>query len=145
MTDRGVSVTVNYVMTLGIATLLLSSLLVATGEVVDDRSQEAIDTELHVIGERLVASLESADRLVLADGETVAIDVVLPERVAGAQYRIEVDPAAGGSTLVLATEDPPQQVTVGFANVTAVEATSVSGGGVRIVLAPDGELEVRRA
>lgn len=144
MTDRGVSVTVNYVMTLAIATLLLSGLVASTGSILDDRRDTATRAELEVVGQRLAANLQSADRLATADAETVEFTVDLPADAAGKQYRIGVEPSAGVSELVLTTEDPPVSVTVSFTNSTDVTASTVTGGQVRVVL-EGGNLEVQPA
>ena len=143
MTDRALSVTVNYVMSIGIATILLSALIVSTGASIETRREEAIRSELDVVGERLAASIESADRLALAGGEEVDVAVQLPDRVAGKPYEITVDPGPGSSDLLLETGDPGVTVTVGFSNTTTVEPSTVRGGTVRVVLAADGDLEVR--
>jgi len=143
VSDRALSVTVNYVMSIGIATLLLSVLIVSTGASIEDRREEAIRAELEVVGQRLAASIESADRLAGAGGEDVVLDVALPERLAGKAYEVQVSPGPGSPDLLLETSDPAVSVSVGFTNSTPVESKTVSGGTLRVVLADDGDLEVR--
>lgn len=140
MTDRAVSVTLNYVLGLAIATLLIGGLLIATGDVVGDRRESAIRGELEVVGQRVSSGLETADRLNRSGGGTVELRVSAPERVAGESYTIEVD--ASRRVVVLETEDPAVSVEVPFRNETAVAGSTVDGGTVEVVR-DGGELEVR--
>lgn len=134
MTDRAVSVTVNYVMTITIATLLLSGLAVSAGGLIESQSESAIHSELEVLGQQLAADVESADRLAtVAEGSNaeVRIETRLPTRVAGTGYTIDV----AGDTIELRTASPEVSVSVRF---TASEGTlveterPVQGGNVRI-------------
>ena len=132
MTDRAVSVTVNYVMTITIATLLLSGLAVSAGGLIESQSERAIESELDVLGQRLAADIESADRLATVAGGAnaeVRIETRLPTRVAGAGYDITVVE----SELVLRSTDPAISVTVPL-RVTndLVEGRTVQGGNVVI-------------
>lgn len=134
MTDRAVSVTVNYVMTITIATLLLSGLVVAAGGLVGSQSERAIESELDVLGQQLAADVESADRLVtVAEGNTaeVRIESTLPTQVAGTGYTID----ATGDTIELRTTDP--EVSVGVPvilseDMEVVTERTIRGNDVRI-------------
>lgn len=132
MTDRAVSVTVNYVLTLTITTLLLSMLFVSAGGLIESQSERAIRSELDVLGQQLAADIESADRLATAgenNSTEVAIETTLPPRVAGRDYRITV----GGSELELRTTDPEVSVTVPFTTTNEVEeGRTIQGGDVQI-------------
>ncbi len=145
MTDRAVSVTVNYVLTLAITALLLSGLLVAAGGLVESQSERAIRSELDVLGQHLAADIESADRLAtVAEGESaeVRIGTSLPARVAGRSYRI----AVGENELTLRTTDPEVSVTVPFRTTNEVEERTIRGGDLRTEWSDDsGTLEVERA
>lgn len=140
MTDRAVSVTVNYVLSLAITTLLISGLLMATGDIVGDRRESVVRGELEVVGERVSAGIESADRLARTGATEVILEVSAPRRVGGESYSISVD---GSSQVVtLETEDPAVAVTIPFRNRTDVETVTVNGGNVEVVLT-GGDLEVR--
>lgn len=144
MTDRGVSTTVGYVLTLGITTILVSGLLVATGGVVEDRTKATARDGLEVVGQRLAANLMSADRLAeTRNAETVELEVALPRRLAGSGYTVRVD--GGGSVLILESEGTSVRRRVQYVASTPVVTTEVRGGPLRIVLTPAGELEVRAA
>ncbi|MDL5360451.1 hypothetical protein [Halalkalicoccus sp. NIPERK01] len=153
MTDRGVSVTVNYVLTLAITAILLSGLFVASGSLIQSQSERAIQDELDVLGERLAADLSTADRLAeSADGEAahVRVSTELPRRVAGTAYSIEITWTENGGNgyaeLTFRTSDP--EIESSTRVVTATEVTAVSelrGGDLVITYADDGPLEVTTA
>lgn len=145
MNDRAVSVTVNYAMGLAVATLLLSGLLFATGDMLDTRQEVAIRAELDVVGQRLAAGLMTADRLAQVGGSEVTVRVSMPDRVAGSSYDVEVNASASGSFLQLESHAPVASANVTFVNRTGVESTTVTGGDLRVVLAADGDLEVESA
>lgn len=147
MTDRAVSVTVNYVMTITIATLLLSGLVVSAGGLIESQSEEAIRSELDVLGQQLAADIGSTDRLAaVAEGnnDEVRIESALPTRVAGTGYTIDV----AGDTIVLRTIDPEVSVSVQFtvSDGTAVETErTVRGGNVLIEWDGDSRLVIENA
>ena len=144
--ERSVSVTVNYAMNLAVAALLVGGVLAATGGMVEDRRESAIRSELSVVGERVATDLNAADRLAVVgtDDPEVAVSVSLPERLAATRYDVTVE-SSPNARLVLKSRDPEVTVTVGFHNETPIEATTVRGGNLRIVLNDDGKLEVREA
>lgn len=143
MTDRGVSVTLNYVLSLAITTLLVSGLLLATGNVVDDRRESVIRSELQVVGEQVAASLMTADRLALTTSGTVVVEASAPAEVGGEGYQIQLN--GSSQEVVLETTEPAVTVTVPFENETDVSTSRANGGDVEIVLTGSGELEVRSA
>jgi hypothetical protein len=141
--DRAVSTALGYVLTLGIATILISGLLIAAGAAVEDQRDATTRGSLQVAGERLASNLMSADRLAETSGSReVSVAAALPARIAGTGYQVTVDPAA--STLVLESDDPVVTVRVSFTTTTPVDAVAVRGGDLRIVLS-GGSLEVRSA
>lgn len=147
MTDRGVSVTVNYVLTLGITTLLITGLLIAVGGLMDDRRESATRGELRVIGERVTSDLMTADRLAQIGASEVVVRPKVPGQVAGKQYTLMLN--ATDRQIILETSDPDVVVRVPFQNTTAVASSSTEGGNIQIVLADPGgadeALEVRSA
>ena len=135
--DRAVSVAVGYVLTLAIGAVLLSGVVVGIGGVVDGQTDRVVRSNLDVIGQTTVATLESADRLARAATvdrpsgaapANVSVAVDLPTRVAGRPYRI----AVGNDTVTLRTTDPEIAVAVPHAATLRVAETTVRGGPVRI-------------
>lgn len=139
MTDRAVSVTVNYVMTITIATLMLSMLVVSAGGLIESQSGRAIESELEVLGHQLAADLESADRLVTINEnedttvEAVKIETRLPNQVGGTGYTIDIN--SEEKRIELRTTNPEVSVFVSFSislERSAETKQSVQGGDVLI-------------
>lgn len=141
MSDRGLSVAVNYVLSLAIATMLLSGLLFTVGDVVTDRKDAAVRGELEVLGERVAAGLHTADRLTQSGATTVTVGVELPPRVAGADYRVRLN--ASGERVELETVDESVLVTTPLRNETAMSESVTDGGDLEIGQTAGGDLEVR--
>lgn len=145
MNDRAVSSTLNYVLSLAIAALLVTGLLIASGSFVEDRQEQVVRSELRVIGQQVSADITRADRLVTASDDpstaTVSVDQQFPDRITGTTYRLTLVEREKPE-LVLSSTSPEVQVTVAVQNRTSVSESSVDGGTV--VVEYDGSaLEVR--
>lgn len=94
---RAVSTAVGYVLSLAIMALLISGLLIAGGNFLDNERDRVVRDQLNVLGEQVADGVENADRMAgAADGSPVVfVRVDLPSRIAGSQYRITVDNATG--------------------------------------------------
>ncbi|TKX85828.1 hypothetical protein EXE43_11590 [Halorubrum sp. SS5] len=154
-TDRAVSVTVGYVMTLAVSTLLLSGLFVAGGSFVESERERAAQGELTVVGERVAADLGTVDRLVASGasrgGLTVNRSLTLPDRVSGTSYRIRVSANGTEGMVALESDRSDTVVEVPFRSTedVAVRNATVDGGDLRIWWDPDagtdGEVVVSAA
>lgn len=142
MTDRGVSVALNYALSLAIATILLSALLFSTGDLIENRQQEVYIEEMEVVGQRLAANIMAADKLAQTDPVAVHINTSLPRIVGGADYVVSITADGSGSELVLTSREPSVEVTVPLVNTTDLESTTVDGGEIHIHVASDGDLVV---
>lgn len=129
MNDRAVSVTVGYAINLTVATLLLSGLFIAAGGLVESERERAVEAELDVVGGKIAAELQAADRMVAAGTEpTVEVRVDLPRRIAGSDYTVTVE----DDQLELRTAEPDSEVTLLTRTTVAVESGTVSGGTLDI-------------
>lgn len=138
---RAVSSTVTYVLAVAITTILVSGLIVTAGGVLEDQRERALRNELAVVGERLAAELEGADRLVADEDATVHIQTTHPDRLAGTRYDVALVARAPGPCdqypcLALNASSVDVGVTVPLANETAVRATRVPGGDVTVRYEP---------
>lgn len=140
MTDRGVSVTVNYVIGLAVATLLVTGLLYATGDIVGDRADSTTRAELQVVGQHVVADLMTADRLVQSGADTVVVVVDGTATVTGGDYTVSLN--ATSQEVVLRTADASVTVRIPFDTATSVASSTARGGEAEIVLTGADELEV---
>ena len=141
-TDRAVSITVNYVIVLGITAVLVSGLLVGAGGYVQDQRTSVVREELTVVAEQLAAGISDADRLARADAQprSVRVGVTLPARVAGESYRITVTnrstPGAEPMRheLRLRSSSSDVSVTLTISTLVGLEEGSVNGGWVVVEL-----------
>jgi len=129
--SRGIATPFGYVLTLAITTILVTGLLVAGGNFVEDQRDRVIESELEVVGEQVANHISSADRLNQSgEGDTtVRIEQEFPNDVTGQTYAI---------TLV-AEEDPYLQLNatgtgvstqVDLSNTTALGQSRATGGTV---------------
>lgn len=141
--ERAVSVTVGYVMTLAISTLLLSGLFVAGGSFVESERERAAQGELTVVGERIAADLGTVDRLAASSASreelTLVRSLTLPSRAAGTGYRIRVTASGTEGTIALESERTDAAVEVPFrtSEGVAVRNATVDGGDLEIRWDPD--------
>lgn len=115
---RAVSPVFAYVLTLGIAAILITGLVVAAGTYVEDQRERTAQSELQVLGQQLSSDIATADRLNRTDGTSeVRISRTLPNTVVGSQYRVDVRDDGEGPTdtyLRLTATDIEVTVTVGL-------------------------------
>lgn len=149
--ERGVSTTVGYVLSLGVATLLLTGLLLAAGNFMADQREGASRTELRVVGQQLASDLAGADRLAqAADDGSVTVRRSLPPRVVGSAYTIRIDQGGAvtdGYVITLEAENGVTATARFTAETDVATPTSLTGGDVVISYDTDGSavLEVTNA
>ncbi|GGN96766.1 DUF7266 family protein [Haloarcula pellucida] len=128
MHNRAVSTTLSYTLTLSISALLITGLLVAGTDYVNDRREQVVREELTIIGHQVASDLSRADRLVRAgQSPTVRMNQTFPDRVSGSSYDVAVE---NQETLVLTSTDPEVSVTVSLEVKTDLRSGSTADGGV---------------
>lgn len=144
--SRGTATTLGYVLNLGVATILVTALLLSAGTLVENQRERAAASELDVVGAQLSGDLAAADRLARAsDGGTVRITVPAPRLVAGSAYDVRVN-QSGNDRVVFVTRRLGVTVSVPFDTAVPVDATTVGGGDLVVVYdAGTDTLEVRNA
>lgn len=134
--DRAVSTTIGYAITLGIASILITGLLIAGGGFLQDQREQTTRTELEVIGEQISADIASADRLSASGVDSVNISRDLPERVTGSAYTVELHNESGTprrTYLELTAADPRLTVRVDVATHEAgLRNATVDGGAIEV-------------
>ncbi|WP_332898683.1 DUF7266 family protein [Haladaptatus sp. CMSO5] len=142
--NRGVASTLNYILGLGIATILVIGLLTAGGNLVSDQREQVVRGELSVIGQQLVSDITAADRLT-ADTGTVRIEREMPLTVAGEHYRARIstgaDPTDNLYFLNLTSSTTDVTEVVSFTSSTTVSG-SVDGGSIVIEKKNGGTQEI---
>jgi hypothetical protein len=136
--SRGQSTSLEYVLVVGITTLLVIGLVFSAGGYVEDQRERAIRTELEVLGQQVAADVAAGDRLVREGVTDFNLSRNLPETVAGVTYTVAIevdDPgnAPSRDTFVrLTTSDPDVTVDVDMALETDVAEGSVDGREIRV-------------
>jgi hypothetical protein len=136
MTDRAVSSTLGYVLTLSIAALLVGGLLSAGAGFVTTQRDVVIEEEMKVVGQQLSTNVEQADRLVNASNASSGGDPVIqvnqtfPDTVARSQYDVRLDPDT--SQLVLKSTRPKQTVRINVTTQTDLGESTASGGEITV-------------
>ncbi|WP_164471522.1 DUF7266 family protein [Halosimplex salinum] len=143
---RGQSTALEYTLSLAVASLVITGLLMAAGDFVTDQRRDVVRTELGVVGEQLAGEVSAADRLVRAGEPTgrFSANASLPSTVAGAGYNIEIGNAGSSEWLNLSASDPDVSVEIRLETETDLKTDRIQGGRVSVVYDPSANrLEVR--
>lgn len=143
---RATSTALGYVLSLGIAGILVSGLIIAGGGLMESQRDQSARIELQVIGQTVADDLASAGRLADCDSCRVRLRIDVPARVSGEAYRIrivEVDPPHH-YRLALTTGRTNTAANVTVRTTRPIAETTVVGGALIVEFDPvAGELEVR--
>jgi len=130
---RGQSITLSYTLGLAISLVLVTGLLIAGGNFVQNQREDAARSEMRVIGQQIAADIATADRLIQStdDDSSVTLRRTMTDTVAGSTYDVRLVEATDPQ-LILTTENPEVNVTVGVANETNVTGTTIGGGEILV-------------
>lgn len=142
MSERAVSVTVNYVLTLAITTVLIAGLITGAASLIDGTEKQTTKDGYEVAGNRVAAGIQAADRLAQSGSVEVTMTVDLPDRIAGTQYRISVNNNSSPPEVTISGVSRDQSVSVPVTNQTELVGGEVFGGDIRVHLRKDEKLEV---
>ena len=131
--ERAVTVTLNYVLVLGISATVVAGLLFAGGTFVEDQRERVIEDELNVIGNHIASDVEQVDRLVRASHGTpdrVSINQSFQRIVSGTSYTVELqeDP----DQVVLGANSPAVVVRVNVSLTTDLGESFAVGGDTSV-------------
>lgn len=89
--ERGVSVAITHVLTIGITTILIAMLLMSGSTLLESETERSADTALETIGERLAGEIENVDRIASESGTaSVSLTVDHPRTVSNAGYTVQL-------------------------------------------------------
>ncbi len=137
--ERGVAVTLNYVLVIAISTTLVTGLLLAGGSFVEDQREQVIRSELSVIGNHMASNLEQVDRFAAAGGDPEAayINQSLQRSVTGSSYTVRL--TRNPDQVVLASTRPGVVVRVNVSVSESLDTDSfATGGEMSTYYDPDG-------
>jgi FlaG/FlaF family flagellin (archaellin) len=148
---RAVTSALTYALTIAIVVTLTGALLVGTETYITQQRQQTVQDQIDVVGQRLAATISTADRLTTTDGDVDSAGITrhFPAVLAGSQYTIEIvetDPARNEYRLDVEVRDLDisSSATVRLSDGTDLVETTVNGGSLRVVFV-SGDLEVRNA
>lgn len=138
LTDqRGVSVVLTHVLTMGITAILITGLIIAASGVVDTQRERAVQGELTTIGERLATELTALDRVASSANSTMTVETSHPEMVVNSRYQVQLisDSSAcqTGSCLVLDAQRAEASAIISINKDINIINSTVSGGEIRLV------------
>ena len=152
--DRGVSIAITHVLTIGITTVFIAGLLIGAASLLDHQREASTDATLETIGERLANEISKADRV--GDGNvTVVTDH--QRQVTGSGYAVALHDAGADACIdePLVSDDQPclvleshgEELVVAVPLDERVEVADgqspVTGGNIEIV-AENGEISLQR-
>ncbi|WP_247008592.1 DUF7266 family protein [Halorientalis litorea] len=140
---RGQSITLSYTLGIGIATILVTGLLIAGAGFVSDQREQAAEVELRVIGQQLASDVEATDRLVQSGDRNTAVSISrsFPQSVAGSGYTVAIVEQAD-PYVRLRSQQQDVTVRVEFSNRTTVDGTEITGGQVMVNYTAGGHLRL---
>jgi hypothetical protein len=143
--DRAVSSAVTYSFIVIITLVLTGGLVVGTDALINDQRQQVVTDQLDVVGQRMAATIETADRLSATtnDPDSLAITREFPQRLAGSAYQIRVDhnPSSSDYTLYVETVDGDLSIAVrvSVSSASGIGETTVAGGETRVRYEPSSD------
>jgi hypothetical protein len=136
MTERrAVSTSLDYVLSLSIAAILVTGLIIGGSQFVENRQENVIRTELTVLGHQLASQIHSVDRMAEASdsagAQTVWLNRSYPSSVAGSTYIADI---RTGTTdeINLSSAQPDVSVEIRITTDTELAPTSADGGPIRV-------------
>ena len=142
--DRGVSIALTLVLTIGITTVLVAGLLLGASGLLEDRKTGAAQTELRTLGNRIAEDVANVDHE--ADGASgqIVLETNHPEQVSGSGYAVSLygtsaaecgtyQSNADVACLVMESPQANVQIIVPFRASTPITESSASGGDFFIV------------
>ena len=126
---RAVTVTLNYVLVLGISATLVAGLLVAGGSFIEDQRERVIEDEMNVVGNHIAGDLEQVDRMVqvgATEPDKVVINQTFQSTVSGTTYNVELE--SNPDQVVLTSSSPSVTVEVPVTVRTDIQGSFAFGG-----------------
>lgn len=141
MSDRAVTSTVEFVLVIAIAAILMSGLIIAASTLVDRQNTSVGRSQMEAVGQQVSGGIESADRLHRAGDSTSTMELEydLPDRILSSGYTIEIRDSPQEVVVTSSVTDNP--VTVSFDSETGVAPTTTAGGDF-VIEYNSGQLEV---
>lgn len=147
--DRAVSIAITHALTIAITAVLVSGLLVGTGQLLDNQESRVAQEKFEEIGSDVVSHIEDVDRLNETGTEvTVTVRPEYPQRVVSTPYRINVTddndshPFESEYAVLVESDLLEQPVRFPLNTTTAVDPDSVAQGGEVPICLESNEISI---
>lgn len=147
-TDRGMSIALTHILTIGITTILIAMLLMAGSTMLETETDRSTRTSLETVGERLAGEIDNVDRIANDSEDNVTLVADHPRRVANSRYSVtlledcsgdEAPLIDSGSCIELSAHNTDVTVYVPLVAEKKLDTdASVSGGSIEIAYEDDG-------
>lgn len=146
--DRGLSVAVNYTLSLVIVAMLMSGLFMSMSSVLVSEREQTVQGEFDVLGNRVAADISAADQLASTTGGSGSVEIhtTIPSQVAGTDYLVQIASVAVGDYYLVVIEFESRQVAVTREITVKTQhevATASFSGEDYVIEFVGGKLEVR--
>jgi len=135
--QRGVSIALTHVLTMGITAVLTAGLIITAGGAVDAQRERAVQGELTTIGERLVTELTELDRVAGSTNSSMTVETSHPERVVNSRYRVRLasnnSDCQTDTCLVLEAQQAEALIVISLRDDIDTVDSAAGGGEIRLV------------
>lgn len=134
---RGVSSAVSYALIIVMTVSLTAALVLGASSLVTEQREAVARDQVDAIGQRLSATIMTADRLNATETRPneLAVTRDFPRRIGGVQYRIETAKIASNRwrlTIETRDIDIEQSFTIRLQSGVELEGTTLNGGPLRV-------------
>lgn len=141
--DRGISITVTHVLTIGLATILIALLLMGASTMLESERHRSTESSLETIGERLARDIGAVDRAAVTLTDEVTVTADQPDRAGNAMYTVTLHEAGVcGTAPLLDGSNPCLKLTAQGSDAVAYVPLEVDAGVQDGSSAPGGEIEI---
>lgn len=129
-TDRGMSIALTHVLTIGITTILIAMLLMAGSTMLESETERSTETALETVGERLAGDIDNVDRMASNDASDASLVSDRPGTVANSGYTVTVleDETCGDRAPLLDGTNPCLELAASSTDVTVHVPLKISDG-----------------
>jgi len=138
--ERSASIAITHAMTLGITAILITSLLLSTGDFLQSQQERVAQKQLQDVGADVASLIDEADELNATGNEVTAnLSASYPSTVGGEPYTIALVPDGGATratsaTLYLNASELGLSVSVPIETDTPMEESRVRGNNPTVRL-----------
>lgn len=132
--ERAVSTQIAHVLTVVITVVIATGLMTSMAAVVESQSEDATETELQIVGERISASLHEADQLAQQSDGDFQMVLDLPQQAGTGAYSVQIksSPGPNNDVLVLKSHVLQDDIRIPMNIETTLDTTGVGGGNIAI-------------